>query len=305
MLPRALPGEMSEARFQALKKLFENEDKDLQRESLCQFADSQRSRSDSHSLRLIKPLVRLIEEHRPPEGTALSPDADTPYNCAFRALTTTLITHGTFHKSEKYKAAHYGDLGTPAYISEHLIPLYLPALKDEKSPLHTESYYLFMTFIEEATDPKMVMGIIGPIVLEQMEAATAYTYQNQRALENIVRMLHILGPSAKSAVPKMMELLLQESTVDYEGNFGYDGKRAFNAELIAAMVAIAGDDPKYQKLLLKVINRSIAYDDEYWKDKIRPKPMPGGTDLANDMQESRAKILKIMGLDAADMDNLF
>src|SRR5690349_16448872 len=64
-MPPVIPGAMSDSRYNALKKFFEDDDAEIQRGALCQFASTQRVRQDSHSLRLMKLFTRLVEQHKP------------------------------------------------------------------------------------------------------------------------------------------------------------------------------------------------------------------------------------------------
>lgn len=296
-MPPVIPGAMSESRLQALRKFFGDKDSEIQRGALCQFASTQRTRQDSHNLVLIKTFTRIVEANKPKDGKL---EPESTYACALEALTTTIMTHGTFRESALYKSAHYGGIGSPAFIREHLVPLYLPILKDSEHPLHTRSYYVFMTIGED------VAKAIVPTLVTQLNAIPHYTNETQKNAETLVRTLHVMGAESRPAVPKMLELLLEPGEVDYEGNMGYDGKRGFNAELSSALVSIAGYDKKYQRLILKAINRAIADDEEYWSDRLKPQVRPGTTDLALTMEQSRDKLLKAMGLEAVDdMKDLF
>lgn len=296
-MPPVIPGVMSDSRYEALRKLFENTDKELQRSSICEFAASQKTRADSHSLRLIKTFTRLVEENTPETGTVLP---ETVYSCALRALTTTIMTHGTFQDSAAYKQGHYGGVGSPAFLREHLVPIYLPIMQNPDHEFHRQSYYIFMTMGDG------IATQIMPALLQQLEGFKDYTNENKRDVETLVRLLNTMGIESKAAAPRLLELLLKPGEVDYEGDFGNDGKRAFNAELAAALVNIAGADKKYQRTLLKALNRTIAADYKYWEDKIRPVVPAGTTDLTMNLEQSRDKLLKLMGMEDADeMKHLF
>lgn len=296
-MPPVIPGLMSDRRYEALKKFFEDKDPEIQRGALCQFASTQRVRDDSHSLRMIKPLTRIVETNKPKDGVM---QPESTYACALEALTTTIMTHGTFRESSHYKSSHYGGVGSITFIRERLIPIYLPIVKDHKHKLHTQAYYVLMTFGEE------VAKQVVPTLVEQLNAIQHYTYENQKEVESLVRALNVMGLESLPAVPQMVALLLDPGEVDYEGNYGYDGKRGLNAELISAMVRIGANEKKYQRVMLKAINRSIEQDEVYWSDKIRPQAQLGTTDLSLTMEQSRDKLLKTMGLESIqEMKDLF
>lgn len=281
--PPRPPKAMSEKKYQAIRRWLEYDNLKLRRDALCKLAKQQLTSNDAHSLRLIKPAVRIMEEEKDREAR----------ECALNVLTNTITTYGTFRHSSEYKANHIGDLGSNRFIKESLIPLYLPILKDSSHPLHHDAYYVFMTM-----EPALLEPVV-PIVLQQVKDLKQFTVDNKQATWDLVRLMNKIGPQVKPGVPNLVRLVLDKGEVDYEGLYGHDGKRGLNAEIISALVAIGGGDEKIAPLVLEVIDRVKAVDDDYWSDKIRPKEEGSSEALVFTVEQSREKLLKLMGLEAA------
>lgn len=285
-----LPQVMPDDHYALLKERFFSPNEEKQRKTLCTFAERYEDGKEKHTLRLVKPMIRLYEEGGSPLAMAKE-ERDTVAYCALRILTKLLTLHAAFEKSVQYKNIHPGGVGSPPYIRQHIVPIYLRLLQAKGHPLHQSAYYIFMMLGEDYGEK------VAPILVKQLQSYPRFTEENSQALWDILRALHKMGTYAKPALPHMVRLIMDEGTVEYEGDFGADGKRGFNAELAAAMVNVVGDEEKWIIIVLKAINHAIAYDNNYWKDQLRPEELNGGTDITASMKKSKQKLLKRTGLD--------